>query len=166
MGETPNQIEGHIRETRNDLSEQLNELQEKVKSTVDWRVQFQERPMVMIALAFGGGILLSALLPSRHTSRKNARAHVDAVPDREPRTFAESPSARDNKPNQTADTLNALKGALVGAAVTQVSGFIEEALPGFKQEWSKTQVGKNLNRSDMAASDQQSWQKTSAVGAG
>jgi hypothetical protein len=88
---------------------------------------------------------------------------VDTVLDREARTFAEPPSARDGKPNHIANTLNALKGALVGAAVTKISAFIEEVLPGFKQEWSKTQAGRNLNRSVTA--DSPSWQKASAVGA-
>jgi hypothetical protein len=34
-------------------------------------------------------------------------------------------------------TWNALKGALVGVATTKFSGFIEDLLPGFKQEFAK-----------------------------
>ena len=69
MGETSDQIERHIQETRNDLGDNLSELQDKVKTAVDWRAQFEERPGTMLALAFGGGIVLSALLPSGRRSR-------------------------------------------------------------------------------------------------
>jgi len=65
MDERADQIEQDIHKTRADLSDNLNELEEKVRSTFDWRTQFQERPMTMLAVAFGGGILASALLPSR-----------------------------------------------------------------------------------------------------
>jgi hypothetical protein len=70
MGEKSDQIERHIRKTRNDLSENFSELEEKVKSALDWRTQFAERPGTMIALAFGGGVLLSAIFSSRRSSRR------------------------------------------------------------------------------------------------
>jgi hypothetical protein len=70
MGETSDQIERHIQETRNDLGDNFSELEVKVKTAVDWRAQFEERPMTMVALAFGGGILLSALLPPLRAPRK------------------------------------------------------------------------------------------------
>src|ERR1700676_1030345 len=72
MGERPDQIERHIYETRNELGENINELQEKVKTAVDWRAQFDQRPMLMIGLAFGGGLLLSALLTGRGNSRRSS----------------------------------------------------------------------------------------------
>ena len=55
MGERADQIEQQINETRNELSENFNELEEKVKSAFDWRTQFEERPVTMMAVAFGGG---------------------------------------------------------------------------------------------------------------
>ena len=69
MGETSYQIERHIQETRNDLGDNFGELQSKVKKAVDWRAQVEERPGTMLALAFGGGIVLSALLSSRRPFR-------------------------------------------------------------------------------------------------
>jgi hypothetical protein len=78
MGEKSDQIEREICEKRNQLGENFSELEKKVKIAVDWRVQFDERPATLIALAFGGGIVLSALLPprrSRHCSRDSYRAY-------------------------------------------------------------------------------------------
>ena len=45
MGEKSDQLERHIREERNELSQHISELHQKVKSAVDWRVQFNERPL-------------------------------------------------------------------------------------------------------------------------
>lgn len=63
MGERTDQIEQQINRTREDLGENFNELEQKVKSAFDWRTQFEERPMTMLAIAFGGGVIASALLP-------------------------------------------------------------------------------------------------------
>jgi hypothetical protein len=142
MGQKSDQIERHIRETRSELSENLSELEEKVKSAVDWRAQFEERPGTMLALAFGGGILLSALLPSGRSSRGDweGRWSSEADRDREDSQSYSRPSYTD-APGQTSDTWNALKGAVIGAATTKLSGVIEEFLPGFRQEF-KARGGK------------------------
>ena len=44
MGERPDQIQRQIAETRSELSDNFSELQDKVKSAVDWRTQFREHP--------------------------------------------------------------------------------------------------------------------------
>ena len=58
MGERTDQIERQIAETRGELGDNLGELQNKVKSAVDWRAQFQQRPGTLLAVAFGGGVIL------------------------------------------------------------------------------------------------------------
>jgi len=70
MGETPDQIERHIYEKRSELGENINELQQKVKTAVDWRAQFDQRPMTMLGLAFGGGLLLSMFFGGRQNSHR------------------------------------------------------------------------------------------------
>ena len=77
MGEKSDQIEQEIREKRNQLGENFSELEQKVKHAVDWRAQFEERPATLIALAFGGGIVLSALLPTRHSRHRSRDSYDD-----------------------------------------------------------------------------------------
>jgi hypothetical protein len=167
MGETSGQIERHIQETRNDLGDNFSELEEKVKTAVDWRAQFEERPMTMIALAFGGGVLLSALLPAGHSSRRRySEAPWTAPPDRDAAGLAiQSRTPFDAKASEPLQTWDALKGALVGVAATKLSGFIEDLLPGFQQEFTKAQTGKGFDASGSSASPQPTWQKASAAGA-
>jgi hypothetical protein len=62
MGERSDQIEEQIQRTREDLRDNLNELEQKVRNTFDWRTQFEERPLMMLTVALGGGMLLAALL--------------------------------------------------------------------------------------------------------
>ena len=164
MGETTGQIERHIQETRDDLGENLNELQQKVKTAMDWRAQFEQRPGTSLALAFGGGVLLSALLPTRHSSRTSRRVprmrYRIAMPPFRASHLTDPFNRNSNEPLQT---LDALKGALLGIAATKVTAFIEDLLPGFKQEFTKAKAGGGkLNAVD---SVQSSWEKSSAVGA-
>jgi hypothetical protein len=120
MGETSDQIERHIRRTRDDLSDNLSELEVSVRSVFDWRTQFAERPGTMLAVAFGGGVLLSALLP-RHM-----------------RSFVGRWTApMDGNPSGTKRAWDALKGALMGIATAKLSSFIEDLLPGFNEEFTK-----------------------------
>jgi hypothetical protein len=39
--------------------------------------QFEQRPATLIALAFGGGIVLSALLPNRHSRHRSRDSYDD-----------------------------------------------------------------------------------------
>ena len=167
MGETSDQIERHIQKTRNDLGANFSELKEKVKTAVDWRAQFEERPVTMMALAFGGGVLLSALLPSvRSSRRRSSEGRENAPADRDaPGHSIKSRTAFDDKASQTLENWDALKGALVGVATSKLSGFIEDLLPGFKQEFTKAQTGKSSDRSGSATSGQPTWQKSTAAGA-
>jgi hypothetical protein len=137
MVQTSNQIEQHIHETRNDLSDNFNELEAKVKYTVDWRVQFNARPWTLMAVAFGGGLLLSALFPAR---RSSARVEWNLRNDRDT-TSAPIRSANGYRQDlgEPSATWNALKGAVVGMATAKISEIVEEFVPGFKQELDKAQ---------------------------
>jgi hypothetical protein len=141
MGETSYQVERHIRETRNNLGENISELEDRVKDSLNWRSQFEKRPMAMIALAFGGGAMVSAILTSSGRRGEHRRPNSDA------REFTSSGTSENGKRGEAYETVNALKNALVGAAVAKASGYIEEILPGFKHELDKTALGGTSNSS-------------------
>jgi hypothetical protein len=140
MGERSVQIEQEIRATRNNLGENLGELQERVKSVIDWRVQFEERPGTMLALAFGGGILLSALFPARRVTRASASRRWTAAGVYEPPTSRRQASAAEASINEVPNPLNAIKGALIGVAIGKARQFINELVPGFQQELAKGSI--------------------------
>jgi hypothetical protein len=91
---------------------------------MDWRTQFEQRPGASLALAFGGGVLLSALLPSRHSSRgKSHQPHSNALPDRDAVPGVQSRSSLNRDSNEPLQTFDALKGALLGVAATKLTAF-------------------------------------------
>lgn len=59
-------IEGKLKQTSEQVQEKVKEtteqVQQKVKNATDWRHQFNERPMVGLGIAFGGGLLLASIM--------------------------------------------------------------------------------------------------------
>jgi hypothetical protein len=138
MGETTNQIEWEIAQKRSALSDNLIELQQKAKAAVDWRSQVEERPGTMVAVAFAGGIILSALFSAL---RGPARVYA-ARPSRNAVEY-DSPIARTSArpPSQlgtaTRTNLDALSGALLGIAATRATSVLDGILPGFQKEFER-----------------------------
>ena len=62
MCTTAHEIASHIERTRGELGSNIDELERKVKSVADWEYQFQARPMALIGLAFGSGVILASIL--------------------------------------------------------------------------------------------------------
>ena len=138
MGETTNQIEWEIAQKRSELSDNLIELKQRAKAAVDWRSQVEERPVTMLAVAFGGGIVLSALFSAL---RGPAKVHAEqpsgnAVEYDSPisSTSARSPS---KLATATRKNLDALGGALLGIVATRTTSILEGILPGFQREFER-----------------------------
>lgn len=138
MGETTNQIEWEIAQKRSELGDNLIELKKKAKSAVDWRSQVEERPGTMLAVAFGGGIILSALFSALRGPAKvyAERSSGNAVEfDRSAfRTSAQSPSRLSGAARKN---LDALGGALLGIVAARTSSILEGILPGFQSEFER-----------------------------
>jgi hypothetical protein len=138
MGETTNQIEWEIAQARSELSGNLIELKQRAKAAFDWRSQVDERPGTMLAVAFGGGIILSALFsalrgPAKvyaHRPSRNAVEYDPAIS----KTSARSPS---QLATATRKNLDALGGALLGVVATRATSILEGILPGFQREFER-----------------------------
>lgn len=135
MGEKPDQIERHIYEKRNELGENIHELQQKVKTAVDWRAQVEQRPLAMIGIAFGGGLLLSMLLSG---GRKSYRSSRRWRRERQRSEYGGSTRTQDweDKTNSTWDNI---RSAVLAVATTRLGSVLEELLPGFQDQYKKRQ---------------------------
>ena len=138
MGETTNQIEWEIAQKRSELSDNLIELKQRAKAAVDWRSQVEERPGTMLAVAFGGGILLSALFSALRGPAKvyAERPSSNAIEYDSPisKTSAQSPS---KLATTTRKNLDALGAALLGIVATRTTSILEGILPGFQREFER-----------------------------
>jgi hypothetical protein len=71
------EIEGH----RHKLEEDLSDLKSRMRETADWRTHYGQHPLWFVGAAFGGGFLLSGLLPRRcptsngHSATKQPVVH-------------------------------------------------------------------------------------------
>lgn len=65
MGQTTDQIAAEIDQSREQLQVNLRELETRMKSAADWRVQFQRHPGRMVAVAVVGGMLLAKMFGRR-----------------------------------------------------------------------------------------------------
>jgi hypothetical protein len=132
MGQAASEVRREIDEQRDELGENLQRLESKVKRTTDWRAQFDERPMMMIGVAFGGGLLLSSLAGG------GGKDHGQP----EPRRFSDPESMHTSHPsperNEISETIDNIRGALMGLAARELRSFMAAAVPGFDQEYRET----------------------------
>jgi hypothetical protein len=144
MGDRTNEIERHIEEKRYELSENVSELRNKVKNAVDWRAQFEQRPLAMIGLAFGGGVLLSAVLPSvsRSNGKKYSNGYLERISDSgtERRNELLNGSQKSEVLSKAAQTFSGIKGALLAVGASKLTGYLEELVPGFGEHYKKWEM--------------------------
>ncbi len=132
MGQTTHQIEAHIESTRENLGSNLHELETKVRAVTDWKQQFRQRPMTMLGVAFGGGILLATMLGGR-TSRRRERAYARRA------IGSESYAGSDYRKEEALGTWDNIKGALIGVAATRFKDFVDDVVPGFHEQFRRTE---------------------------
>ena len=118
MGERTDQIESQIKEERDELRANLDELGARVRSATDWRRQFRNNPMTGIGLAFAGGLLLAGVLR------------------RTPHDVSSAPRASGSGRGQLLNAWEAIQSALIGVATSKVSGLLSDMVPGFREHFS------------------------------
>jgi hypothetical protein len=138
MGETTNQIEWEIARKRSELSDNLIELKQRAKAAVDWRAQVEERPGTMLAVAFGGGIVLAALFSALRGPAKVYAERPSGRAVEYDRTTAKVSAPSPSKlATATRKNLDALGGALLGIVATRATSILEGILPGFQREFER-----------------------------
>jgi hypothetical protein len=122
--ETTGEIQTHIRETREDLNANLNELGQKVKSSTDWRHHYEKSPFLFLAAALGGGLLVA------HATK--GRRYCAPVP--QPIAHPEAPASAAKEGGQLGASVGVIKDALIGLAATHAKRVLSDLLPGFAQQ--------------------------------
>jgi len=131
MGETTDQIAAYIEDTRDDLGSNLRELEQKVKSVTDWKQHFRKSPLTMVGVAFGGGILLASMMRGKRRSRSGLSS-LAAGP--------EPHAGTDHQKYQAMQTWDNIKGAIIGVAATRFKDFVADVIPGFQEQYQRTEA--------------------------
>jgi hypothetical protein len=144
MGEKSGQIERQITAQRGQLGRNLNELQSRVEQATDWRFQFQKRPMLMMGLAAGGGLLLASVTGRRSRPRRPYNEdRADTV--REHRRGTELQKIK------ALETFDTIKGAMIGVAANTFKDLFGQLIPGFHEQFEKTAREKGATRASGAS---------------
>lgn len=133
MGERADQIEKEIQQERGELDKNLHELEQRVRDTTDWRVQFDRHPMLLLGVALGAGAALSAAVGGK---RNGSAAKIRRLEEANPRPQG---------PNPLKDTWNTLKGALIGVGTDRLCNMIEELVPGFERRYREREGARRPN---------------------
>jgi len=138
MGETTDQIAAHIEDARENLGSNLDELEHKVRSVADWKHHFQTKPLTMLGMAFGGGIVLAAMVGGRKKRRQDGFSRYASGADPQPGT-AYYQAGTEYQKHQALETWDNIKGALIGVAAARFKDFVGEVVPGFHEQFQRTE---------------------------
>jgi hypothetical protein len=133
MAERTDLIEQHIELTRYELGNNLHELEDKVKQAADWRTYYERNPMMMVGLAFGGGVLLASMMGGK---RERYDAAFTAP---RPRSAGYLTGATQRDP--ISDTWQNMKAALIGLTGAKIRGLLDDAIPGFSEHYANATRG-------------------------
>jgi hypothetical protein len=126
MDESTVRLQRQLAGEHEQLNENLDVLERKARELTDWRAQFEKRPLLLLGLAFGGGLLASGLVGRRRVSP----AHVPAD-GRSMSTAMPGPSARVNGNwQQVRNTLSAVTSGVAAE-------LLQELVPGFKEHYDR-----------------------------
>jgi ElaB/YqjD/DUF883 family membrane-anchored ribosome-binding protein len=149
MGQTADELRQEIDAKRQDASQKIGQIEEKVTGTADqvreqvaqtfdWRHQVQERPLTAVSAAFIGGIVLSSVL-----SRDDDEPRADHRRGGSYKTVRYGERAFANKSGGVMDavrnaarssgledTINSMAGAMMSSVSDRMKQVAEQSFPG------------------------------------
>jgi hypothetical protein len=143
VGEITNRIEQEIRQKRDHLGRNLDELEGKARELTDWRTHYRKHSPAFLGAAFGLGVVLGLATISRRSHRP---AHGDFDTDLSHDPYPSRPAARSTDRGtgtasralrQVGDTWEQIADALVRTASLKAIEFVGEFVPGFRDNVRK-----------------------------
>lgn len=139
MGEITHEIEREIRDSREDLGRNLNELEDKARELADWRSHYRNHSGAFLGAAFAAGALAAmATVPA-----SSGRARLHAVPDAEtshdPYPTRHSHAASRNPTfarvaREVNETWGQIADALLRTASLRALQLVSELVPGVREQ--------------------------------
>jgi hypothetical protein len=132
MDRATDRIEQHLDQERQALRSNLEELEDRVKSVVDWRRQFRGNTAAFLGLALAGGLLIGLM---------TARRAETLAPLESPMTPAgQSATAyREHRWRALSMAWRTIESALIGVAAAKLKDTLANLLPGVREELAEHQ---------------------------
>lgn len=155
MGQTADTIRNDIESRRQEMTHDIDELEQRARAMTDWRQQLNDRPMAALGVAAAGGLLLGMLTggsKDKDRQEQPRSSYYSGGYSRESdghnggsgmsgwMTGERGPSqATEAGKDRAASKIDEIRGALMGLAAARAEEFLKEALPGFDREVNKVQ---------------------------
>jgi len=130
MVQETRRIMEHIETEREQLGENLDEIESRIKDATDPRAWFEQNPLLILGTAVAGGLVLGLLMTSKSSEETFSSGFSQPLPVPERHHASESKHLRTIK-----DTLDTTVAALVGLGARKFSDFISDTLPGFQEQY-------------------------------
>ena len=169
--DTTTQMQDKVENVQHQVQDKVEEVQHKVKDAADWRKQFDQRPMVGLAVAFGGGVLLASMMGGggNNDRRSSGGSYYPAYQQQGFSTYQGNGGGTEVGKQHAASTFDNVKGALMGVAAAQLKSVLSDTLPGFNEEYqqvekekSSSNDGSSSTRQYQGATSQSSPQQTAS----
>jgi hypothetical protein len=126
MDRATDSIQRHIYHEREELRSNLEELEDRVRSVVDWRRHFDNSPVLWLGCAFGGGLLL-ALAAARSEETMLPLGHARGA----------EPSTGAHRRREISRAWRTIEGALIGVAAAKLKETLAGMVPGFREQLAR-----------------------------
>jgi len=126
MDRATDDIEQHLEDERQALRSNLEELEDRVRSALDWRRQFRSNTRAFLGIALGAGLLLGLM-----TARRTA---VPAEPDYPALAGGPAPRYSDHRRRELSLAWRSIESALIGVAAAKLKDALVNMLPGFRDQ--------------------------------
>jgi hypothetical protein len=142
MPQEPAEIRAHIKAEGDSLKENFEEIQNRVKEALDWKIWYRNNTALALGGAAAGGLFLSLLL-RRGSSTDSQFMDMDEMDVDEEGSFAPPGDRRMRPESKSASRFNQLAdstvSAVLGLAAEKFQDYMAKALPGFREHFANAQ---------------------------
>jgi hypothetical protein len=126
MDRATGRIEQHLDHERQALRSNLDELESRARSVVDWRRQFRGNTLALLGFAFGAGVLIGLMTARRAKTLPAPRRLIAAGRPATP--------YRDQRRRELSREWRSIESALIGVAAAKLKDALAVLLPGFREK--------------------------------
>ena len=130
-------LKAHIEAEEESLKDNFEEIQDRVKDALNWRVWYRNNTALALGGIAAGGLVLSLLIP-KSTSIESKFVNAGESDDAETGPSRRE-SLRSEIPSRMRQVLDNTANAVLGVATDKLRDFMSSAIPGFREHYSSAQ---------------------------
>jgi len=132
MDRATDRIEQHLDEEREALRSNLAELEDRVRSVVDWRRQFRGNTAALLGLACASGLLIGRMT-ARRTRAPAGREYWTPADGKPPTSYS------DHRRRELSVAWRSIESALIGLVAGKLQDMLLNLLRGFGEQVARRQ---------------------------